>query len=440
MGQGCRTQTCCWREDLVAPHNEGLRPPVHQLSQRDEAARKSPSLRWYREFVSTHSPLLRFLVLYSGLFAAFGVVAPFFPGLLVQDGLDSGEVGVVLAGGTAIRLLAGPLGGQLADRTGRPVAVLGAFAAAASVVAMGYAPARGFLLLLLVSVAHAAVLAPLTPIADALTLGSSRCEPRFEYGWVRAAGSAAFIVGILVSGQLVGSQGLGIIVWLNVGLLALATCFAWMVPNRVTGTRLAGISSQDAGSLRTLLRIPMFRRLMIVAALIGGSHALHDGFEVIRWRAAGLSTGDASLLWASSVAAEVVVFLLLGPRLLKRFGPGRAMTLAAVAGMVRWGAAAQTAWFPVMAIVEPLHGLTFALLHLACMEMIGRVVPVGLAATAQSFYATIAMGAISVVVTLASGELYGHFGAAAFWAMAAMCAVALPVAVSIRLPSHDPIL
>jgi MFS transporter, PPP family, 3-phenylpropionic acid transporter len=392
---------------------------------------------WYQEFVSTPSPLLRFVVLYSGLFAAFGVVAPFLPGLLVQDGLDSGEVGVVLAGGTAIRLLAGPFGGQLADRTGRPVAVLGTFAAAASVAAMGYAPARGLLPLLLVSVAHAAVLAPLTPIADALTLGSSRCEPRFEYGWVRAAGSAAFIVGLLVSGQLVGLQGLSIIVWLNVGLLALATCFAWMVPNRVTGTRLAGLSSQPAGSIRTLLRIPMFRRLMIVAALIGGSHALHDGFEVIRWRAAGLSTREASLLWASSVAAEVVVFSVLGPRLLKRFGPGRSMMLAAVAGVVRWGTAAQTAWFPAMAIVEPLHGLTFALLHLACMEMIGRVVPVGLAATAQSFYATIAMGAISVVVTLASGVLYDRFGAASFWAMAAMCTIALPVAASIRLPGHD---
>ena len=28
-----------------------------------------------------------------------------------------------------------------------------------------------------------------------------------------------------------------------------------------------------------------------------------------------------------------------------------------------------------MALVEPLHGFTFALLHLACMEMITRTVP-----------------------------------------------------------------
>ncbi len=33
-----------------------------------------------------------------------------------------------------------------------------------------------------------------------------------------------------------------------------------------------------------------------------------------------------------------------------------------------------TARFSIMALVEPLHGLTFALLHLACMQVIGRVV------------------------------------------------------------------
>jgi PPP family 3-phenylpropionic acid transporter len=385
--------------------------------------------------VPSASPLSRFLVLYGALFAAFGVASPFLPGLLLQDGLAPTEIGIVLAGGTAIRLLAGPLGGQIADRTGRPPVILAAYTAAAAIIALGYAPARGLPLLLLVSVAHAAVLAPLTPIADALALGSSRGKPAFEYGWVRAAGSAAFIAGTLASGQFVEWTGLGVIVWLNGGLLAVAACFAWRVPNRVAGARGVAAASSPAGSLRLLLGLPLFRRLMIVAALIGGSHALHDSFEVIRWRAAGISPGEASVLWALSVAGEVVVFLLVGRRLLAHLGPGRAMMLAALAGIVRWGTVAQTAWFPVMAIVEPLHGLTFALLHLACMDMIGRVVAARLAATAQAFYATVAMGATSVAVTLAAGPLYENLGASAFWVMAFMCALALPIARGMQRPS-----
>ena len=381
------------------------------------------------------SPLPRFLLLYGVLFAAFGVASPFLPGLLLQDGLQPGSIGVVLAAGTATRLLAGPLGGRLADVTGRPAVVLGGFVAAAAIIAMGYAPARGLPLLLLVSVAHAAVLAPVIPIADALALGSAQTKPGFEYGWVRAAGSATFILGALVAGQFIGWTGLGSIVWLNAGLLAAAACCVWLIPNRVAG--VARTASAAAGSMRTLLGIPMFRRLMVVAALIGGSHALHDGFEVIRWRAAGMSAGQASVLWSLSVAAEVVVFLFLGRRILDRLGPARALILAAAAGIIRWGTAAQTARFPIMAVVEPLHGLTFALLHLACMDMIGHVVPTRLAATAQAFYGTIAMGATSAAITLLSGQLYGHLGASAFWIMAAMCALALPVARGVRLPARD---
>jgi hypothetical protein len=37
-----------------------------------------------------------------------------------------------------------------------------------------------------------------------------------------------------------------------------------------------------------------------------------------------------------------------------------------------------------MMLVEPLHGLTFALLHLACMQMLSVVVPPALAANATS--------------------------------------------------------
>lgn len=390
----------------------------------------------------TRSPFPRFLALYAALFAAFGVVSPFLPGLLQQNGLSSGSIGIVLAGGTAIRLLAGPIGGRTADRTGRPAAVLSGFSIVAALVALGYVPARGLPLLLLVSIAHAAALSPLTPIADALALGSAQgerpCSPGagafgFEYGWVHATGSVGFIVGALISGQFIDRTGLEIVIWFNAALLAVAALCAWRVPNRVTGTTDTKTAQTPADTIKTLLAIPMFARLMLVAALIGGSHALHDGFEVIRWRSAGMSASQASLLWALSVAAEVVVFLLLGRRMLERLGPGAAMMLAAFAGIVRWGTAAQTAWFPILAVVEPLHGLTFGLLHLACMDMISQVVPAPLAATAQAFYATIAMGAMSAAVTLASGPLYGYFGASAFWAMAAMCALALPVARGVRL-------
>ena len=75
------------------------------------------------------SALARFLAFYAALFAAFGVASPFLPGLLQQDGLPPGQLGVALAAGIAGRLVAGPIGGRVADWTGRAPLVLTKFTA-----------------------------------------------------------------------------------------------------------------------------------------------------------------------------------------------------------------------------------------------------------------------------------------------------------------------
>jgi MFS transporter, PPP family, 3-phenylpropionic acid transporter len=89
--------------------------------------------------------------------------------------------------------------------------------------------------------------------------------------------------------------------------------------------------------------------------------------------------------------------------------------------------------------VEPLHGLTFALLHLACMQMLSVVAPTALAATAQGIYGGVAVGTMTAIMTLVSGPLYGAFGPRAFWFMALLCAAALPIAFAMRrisIPSY----
>ncbi len=375
-------------------------------------------------------PLSRFLALYGALFAAFGVASPFLPALLASKGLNPSGIGVVLAAGTAIRLLAGPAGGRLADRSPAAHRVLASLLIAASIIALGYLPTYGLMLLLAVSVMDAAVLAPLIPIADALTLAAASGE-RFEYGWVRGAGSAAFIVGTILSGFVIGRFGLPVFVWLNAALLFVASLVALNLPRT---TRRSPRYRSASGGMLSLLRLPWFVRLMLVAALVQGSHALHDSFAVIRWQEAGIGPEAAGLLWSEAVAAEVLVFAGLGRPLIDRLGPSGAAMLAASAGVLRWGVMAQTSWLPAMAMIEPLHGLTFALLHLVCMRLMSRLVPIHLAARAQAFYGTVAVGAMTALLTLVSGPLYQVFGASGFWLMAGLCAAAVPAAWGISGP------
>jgi MFS transporter, PPP family, 3-phenylpropionic acid transporter len=146
-----------------------------------------------------------FLAVYALLYAAFGVQSPFLPALLRERGLHAEEIGIVLAASTAMRVLAGPAVGHAADRFRAHTVTLCVCALTAAVAGLGYVAIRGFGGLLIVGLGHAAMLAPIVPISDALaTTAARRSEVgenrRFEYGWLRASGSAAFIAGTVLSG------------------------------------------------------------------------------------------------------------------------------------------------------------------------------------------------------------------------------------------------
>jgi MFS transporter, PPP family, 3-phenylpropionic acid transporter len=215
-------------------------------------------------------------------------------------------------------------------------------------------------------------------------------------------------------------------------LLLLVAAFVGILVPELIHDRTTDAVRAPAGGIVILLRLPRFRSLVIVAALILGSHAMHDAFAVIRWSAAGISPAAASLLWSESVAAEVLVFFVIGPALVKRLTPAGALAMAALAGMLRWTVVAQTTDVIALALVQPLHGITFALLHLACMRLIADTVPQGLEGTAQAIYGTVGIGAASALLTLVSGALYGRLGAQGFWVMAALCALALPLTLKLR--------
>ncbi|MFL6802919.1 MAG: MFS transporter, partial [Xanthobacteraceae bacterium] len=128
--------------------------------------------------------LSRFILLFAVMYAAFGVASPFLPQFLQTRGLRAEEIGILLAAGTGVRLLAGPAAGHIADRLAALRPVLGLCAAGAAMAALSYLPASGLWSLLLVSLLHAAALAPTTTLGDALALASSvRPRQGFEYGW-----------------------------------------------------------------------------------------------------------------------------------------------------------------------------------------------------------------------------------------------------------------
>jgi MFS transporter, PPP family, 3-phenylpropionic acid transporter len=379
--------------------------------------------------VRNHGPI-GYIVLYAAMYAAFGVASPFWPKFFETRALTSQQIGLILAAAILARLAAGPVVGRLADLWRSLRLVLATCAALAAGTAAALLLANTFWLLLFIALVQAAALAPTTSIADALSV--SAAKPRlggkpFEYGWIRGSASAAFAVGTLIVGQLISRTDLTPIIWMNVALLVAAAGATALLPSVTPQSEPHTTASPAAVEVHGLLGMSRFRILIVVSALVYGSHAMHDAFAVIRWSDAGMDPSVISVLWSEAVAAEVIVFFLIGPALLDRVGARGAAALAAVAGIIRWSIAGVTTSVLLLAIVQPLHGLTFALLHLACMRIMGTMVPTSLAATAQATYA-FGSGFATAALTLLSGTPYARYGGAAFFAMAALCGVALPFA------------
>lgn len=382
------------------------------------------------------SALPPFLLLYAALYSAYGAESSFLPSFFQNHGLDDRSIGAVLSAGTVVRIAAGPAAGRFADRLGTRRGVLAAAALLSGLIGIVYLGAYGFVPLLLVCMLHSCTEATLAPLSDALAVAASMARGGFRYGWVRGAGSAAFVVGTLLSGQLVDRFGLFCIIVASSALfLAMAGA-----ATRVAAPDARG-EADPGGTLaaaRTLLAVPPYRALLAVAALVIGSHAVNDAFAVITWRDAGYSGTTVSLLWSEAVLAEVAVFFLIGPAIIDRIGPAGAAAVSATAGLVRWGVMGTTVALPALVAVQSLHGFTFALMHLGAMRVIGTAVPERLGATAQAVYGNMALGLASAVLTFASGYLHGSLGLHAFWAMAGLCLLALALAPGLRRGTEVP--
>ena len=215
-------------------------------------------------------------------------------------------------------------------------------------------------------------------------------------------------------------------------LLGAAAVAALRVPE-LRHARTVEAVRAPTSEVHKLLRLPPFRQLVLVAALVLGSHAMHDAFAVIRWRAAKPQPGDGECALVGGGRRGGARVLPHRPGARDVADTGRGLVVAALAGLVRWAVMAQSAAVLALALVQPLHGLTFALLHLACMRLLAdRAAGPGRVAgrsTARSASGHLCRTDPGLRRALRSGR------GAGVWAMAALCALAVPLTWPLRQPA-----
>jgi MFS transporter, PPP family, 3-phenylpropionic acid transporter len=266
------------------------------------------------------------------------------------------------------------------------------------------------------------VWSPPMPLYDGVLVNETR-RHGFDYARIRLWSSVAFILGAIACGIAVDRYGPPWVMYVGLASIVLLAPLALLLPHATEAHASAGSTRGSSVRGGQLLRSP-FVLFLLAAGCCNASHAVLYSFGTLTWRAAGIDDVTISLLWAESVAIEIVL-MLFGGWLLKRLGPCGLIGLGLVGGIVRWTAMAFTTDLPALVVLQALHACTFAACHLGAMAFLQRAVPPHGVALGQSLYYALGTGATQALVYQLAGQLYSEFGQLAFLGMTAVAAVGM---------------
>jgi len=112
--------------------------------------------------------MLRLSLYYGAAFALIGIHLPFWPVWLAAHGLGPTEIGVVMAVGVGVKLIANPLVAHAADRRGQRRSIMVALALAATAAFALFGWTSGLAAILAVTVLFFAAWSPIMPLAESL--------------------------------------------------------------------------------------------------------------------------------------------------------------------------------------------------------------------------------------------------------------------------------
>jgi PPP family 3-phenylpropionic acid transporter len=362
----------------------------------------------------------RFALSYFALFAIYGVSTPYLQILVRNLGYEPAAVGLFL-GLFEVVGIAGPLIiARLADSRGayRP----SLFACAALTIAplpplvLLHEPIATALSLVVLSLG----IRSMVPIMDASTVAMSTGRRGWDYGFLRATGSAGFVLVALVLQLIPGfdrSPSRVIALWIG----AIAAAFGLsilLLPESGRGAtespKASSTSASSAARGGKSAASGVFMLGLVVIALGRLAMASVNSFfslylvDEVKWDAVGG-------MWALAACAEIPLMMLSG-RIVGRLGPMGATALGTAAIALRL---AIYALFPNPAGVvaaQLLHSLCFGLLHPAGVAFVALMVPPERRARGMAAYISFGVGLPSFLGSALGGIVVQEWGYRALFA------------------------
>jgi PPP family 3-phenylpropionic acid transporter len=359
-------------------------------------------IRGYRSSVI---PSKRAAAFYATYFGVLGVVLPFLGPYLQSRGVAAVGIGLITALFSLAKLVYTPALGALVDRglwfRGLLTVHLALSIVWAGVVNTLPAPWLLGTAFFFIGLGYGTVL----PLVEAAILEGSLSR---GYGVLRLWGSLGFIVVAAVAAGVFAGNRVGAFPAVLAAALAALAVSCWPFESAARPRR-----DPPTGRIP-----PEAWWLLLILTLHQVGHGPYYAFFSIYLKADGYSNATVSAMWSLGVIAELVAFLG-GRRLESRLGLRRLLGLALLLTPVRWLLLAVPLSLSSVCAAQVGHAATFALVHLAGVQLVQRNVAAGVVRRAQALYSGLSFGLGIVVGSAIAGPLYGALGGSGSFLIAA---------------------
>jgi PPP family 3-phenylpropionic acid transporter len=363
-------------------------------------------------------PLTLFWFTYFG---SLGIFYPYFTLYLRENaGLSGTQLGIVLAISPLVGMIAQPLWGQAADRTGARSRILAwlTLGTAFGYLVLGYV--EGFGPIVVAMIALAFVGTAVFPIMISVSLAILRDSGRHAFGRVRVWGTIGFFVLVLLFPWLLknyqatldgaaviakaSQQGLGFMFPITAALVFVASAIAFFLPKKGAVALRAG-----RGDWRELLHNWAFLRFLVFSLI---AHFLMHGpmwLFPLFVRSRGGDMGMIRDMWVLMLLVEIPLVYSTGSGL-KRLGARGLLTVGVTVGGLRWLLCALITDPTILFAVQALHGVTVVGLNLGSPLYLDVVAPEKLRSTAQGILSMVSAGIAGIASNLSAGWLVERGG------------------------------
>jgi PPP family 3-phenylpropionic acid transporter len=359
---------------------------------------------------------------YIILFAAVGAYAPFLQQYYQSLGIPLWEIGLLAAFTSTMALSAAPVWGAIHDHVPASRLLIPLAASIATVGAIGLAVAGVTPWLALAAATWAIGMSGTSPMMDVRVLsivGSNRAR----YGWIRACGSASFIVVAPIVGLLVDRGGMSAMFWVMIPAIALAGVAAITLPPRLDSVRPPSLRKAPG----TVLRHRPIALFLIGSTAAWTAISFQNSFFSIYLRSLGAPSSEVGWTWAIAATMEIPVMFLF-PWLARRFGIERLLVAGAAIVFLREIANVAFTSPELLLACSLVQGAGYALMLIGGITFVSLQAPKGTAATAQGILSGVTASLAAILGAGVGGQLAGLLTIRGLYVVAA-CLGALAVAM-----------